>query len=122
MIKGYKILLCDDSVLMLKKLKEGIMRCCEDVEIYEAKNGKMAIELFQQHRPDLIFMDAVMPIKDGMQATKEIKKIDANAKVIITSSERMQVDIRNAKSIGTCEFIQKPWEQKNIENVIRKMI
>lgn len=122
MTKAFKILLCDDSVLMRKKLKESIVLSCNIAEILEAKNGQMAVDMYKEHRPELVFMDIVMPEKDGIQAVKEIKEFDATAKVVMVSSTGTQANLRKAIEAGAYEFIQKPWENAAIENIINKLL
>jgi two-component system, chemotaxis family, chemotaxis protein CheY len=117
-----KILICDDSILMRRKLRESIELCCKDVQIIEAKDGNLAVQMYMEHRPGLVFMDIVMPEKDGIQAVREIKEYDANAKVVMASSTGTQSNLRKAIEAGAYEFVQKPWEQSTIESIISKLI
>jgi len=122
MSKVLKVLVCDDSILMRRKLKESIELCCDSVVIVEAKDGQMAVEMYAEHKPNLVFMDIVMPVKDGIQAVKEIKLYDAEAKVVMASSTGTQANLRKAIEAGAYEFVQKPWEQTTIENIIKKLL
>ena len=117
-----KILICDDSILMRRKLRESIELCCNDVQIIEAKDGALAVQMYKEHRPGLVFMDIVMPEKDGIQAVREIKEYDADAKVVMASSTGTQSNLRKAIEAGAYEFVQKPWEQSTIESIISKLI
>ena len=117
-----KILICDDSILMRRKLRESIELCCNDVQILEAKDGNLAVQMYMEHRPALVFMDIVMPEKDGIQAVREIKEYDADAKVVMASSTGTQSNLRKAIEAGAYEFVQKPWEQSTIESIISKLI
>lgn len=107
---------------MRKKLKESIVLSCNIAEILEAKNGQMAVDMYKEHRPELVFMDIIMPEKDGIQAVKEIKEFDATAKVVMVSSTGTQANLRKAIEAGAYEFIQKPWENAAIENIINKLL
>jgi two-component system, chemotaxis family, chemotaxis protein CheY len=122
MAKVLKVLVCDDSILMRRKLKESIELCYDSLVIVEAKDGQMAVEMFIEHKPDLVFMDIVMPVKDGIQAVKEIKLYDANARVVMASSTGTQANLRKAIEAGAYEFVQKPWEQTTIESIIKKLL
>lgn len=122
MPRGLKVLVCDDSILMRRKLKESIQLCCDYAEILEAKDGVIAIDLYKQYKPDIVFMDIVMPEKNGIESVKEIKSFDAGAKVVMASSTGTQSNLRKAIEAGAYEFIQKPWEQSTIENIIKKLL
>lgn len=117
-----KVLVCDDSILIRRKLKESIEMCCDFAVIVEAKDGQMAVDMYIEHKPDLVFMDIVMPQKDGIEAVKEIKLIDADAKVVMASSTGTQANLRKAIEAGAYEFVQKPWEQSTIEGIIKKLL
>jgi two-component system, chemotaxis family, chemotaxis protein CheY len=117
-----KVLICDDSILIRRKLTESIKMCCDFAVIVEAKDGQMAVDLYKEHKPDLVFMDIVMPEKDGIEAVKEIKLVDAGAKVVMASSTGTQANLRNAIAAGAYEFIQKPWEQSTIERIIKELL
>ena len=76
--------------------------------IGSAKNGKEAIEMFKSFsdKPDLIVMDHRMPVKDGLEASKEILKIDKNLKIIFVSADNTVKE--EALSMGVVNFTDKP--------------
>jgi two-component system, chemotaxis family, chemotaxis protein CheY len=117
-----KVLVCDDSILIRKRLKESIQSCCASAVIVEAKDGQMAVDMYVEHKPDLIFMDIVMPVKGGIEAVKEIKLINPDVKVVMASSTGTQANLRKAIEAGAYEFIQKPWEQSTIESIMGKLL
>lgn len=122
MLKILKVLVCDDSILMRRKLKQSIELCCQNVVVVEAEDGQVAVDMYKLHKPDLVFMDIVMPIKSGIEAVKDIKEFDSLARVIMASSTGTQANLRKAIEAGAYEFIQKPWEQASIENIINKLL
>ena len=81
------ILICDDAAFMRMMIKGILGKGGYDV-VGEAENGLKAVEKYKELSPDLVLMDITMPEMDGIQAVKEIKKIDANAKVIMCSASR----------------------------------
>ncbi|NLM36219.1 MAG: response regulator [Clostridiales bacterium] len=115
-----KILICDDSILMRKKLKESI-NSCGTFEILEATDGEKAVEIYKEVKPALVFMDIVMPVKDGIQAVTEIKEFDSNAKVVMASSSGTKEHLKKAIKAGAFEFIQKPWEQEQITRIVNNL-
>lgn len=116
-----KILICDDSMLMRKKLK-GSLSLCGSFDILEATDGQKAIDIYKEKNPDLVFMDIVMPVKDGIQAVSEIKDFDENAKVVMASSSGTKENLKKAIKAGAFEFIQKPWEQEQINKIVSNFI
>lgn len=115
-----KVLICDDSILMRKKLKESLNQC-GSFEFLEATNGQAAIDTYKEKNPDLVFMDIVMPIKDGIQAVTEIAEFDKNAKVVMASSSGTKENLKKAIKAGAYEFIQKPWEQDQIAKIVSNL-
>ena len=116
-----KILICDDSILMRKRLRESLS-LCNSFDILEATDGQKAVDIYKETNPDLVFMDIVMPIKDGITAVSEIKTFDKNAKVVMASSSGTKEHLRKAIEAGAFEFIQKPWEQEQIANIVNNFL
>lgn len=116
-----RVLICDDSILIRKKLRDTLEKCkCE--EIFEAENGNVAVELVKVNNPDLIFMDIIMPDKDGIEALKEIMEMNPNAKVVMASSVGTNEHLKKAIENGAYDFIQKPISLESITNLIEKVL
>lgn len=116
-----RVLICDDSVLIRKKLRSTLEKCkCE--EIYEAENGNVAVEVARDKNPDLILMDIVMPEKDGIEALEEIINFNPNAKVVMASSAGTKDHLKKALDKGAYDFIQKPISLEAITNLIEKIL
>ncbi len=115
-----KVLVCDDSILIRKKLKECLLECgC--MEVFEALDGQQAIDIYKQHQPDLVFMDIVMPVKGGIEAVAEILEFNSHAKVVMASSSGTKTHLRRALEAGAYEFIQKPFEEAQIKNIVNNL-
>lgn len=119
--ENYKILICDDSILMRKKLKDSI-NLCGQFEYLEAEEGQRAIDIYKEERPNIVFMDIVMPVKDGITAVSEILSYDPSAKVVMASSAGTKDNLKRALKAGAFEFIQKPWNQEQIKKIICSLI
>ncbi len=118
--KTMKVLVCDDSILIRKKLKDCLLDCgC--VEVIEALDGQNAIDLYKEHKPNLVFMDIVMPVKTGIEAVKEIVEFDKSAKIVMASSSGTKTHLKNALEAGAYEFIQKPFEESTIKNILENL-
>lgn len=87
------ILICDDAAFMRMMIKDILTKNGYNVA-GEAENGMKAVEKFKEVNPDLVLMDITMPEMDGIQALKEIKKLDGGAKVIMCSAMGQQARLR----------------------------
>ena len=117
-ISGKKVLVCDDSVLARKQLMDAVKEISQGAVFIEGKNGTEAVELYKSEKPDLVFMDIVMPEKDGNTALSEIKDFDNDAVIIIVSSVGTQDQLKKAIQLGAKDFIQKPFEKNQIKEII----
>lgn len=123
--KGYKdmakIMLCDDATFMrltLKKILEGVGHEI----VAEAGNGLEAVENYDIFHPEIVLMDITMPEMDGIEAVKEIKKIDPAAKVIMVSAMGQQDKVFAAIAAGAKDFVVKPFESQRIIDCIKKYV
>ena len=113
-----KILIGDDSILARKQLKD-IIAQYGGTTFVEAAIGQEAIDKFKSDKPDIVFLDIVMPVKDGIAAVKEIRESDPKAVIIIVSSVGTQAQLKNAIEAGAKDFIQKPLNVEQIERVLK---
>ena len=88
----------------------------------EAENGRMAVEKFNQLKPDLILMDITMPEMDGIQALKKIKEVDAGANVIMCSAMGQQAMVIEAIQSGAKDFIVKPFQAERVLEAVKKVV
>ena len=108
-----KILIVDDAAFMRMMLKDILIKNGFEV-CGEACNGKEAIERYKELNPDLITLDITMPNMDGLEALKEIRNINKDAKVIIFSSIGQQGMVLEAIQNGAIDFIVKPFKSERI--------
>ena len=116
------ILVGDDSALARKQLKDILVGIRDDLEFIEASNGQEAIDKFKELHPSMVFLDIVMPVKDGIAATSEIIAADSNAKIIIVSSVGTQAHLKNAIEAGAKDFIQKPIRAEQVTAIFNTYI
>lgn len=115
-----KILVCDDSILARKSLS-GILNSFGYTDIVEVANGQDAIDKCRDINPDIIFLDIVMPVKDGVTATNEIKSFMPDANIIIVSSVGTQTHLKEAIKAGARDFIQKPIDDELLKQVLENI-
>ena len=102
----FKVLICDDSILARKSLS-GYLSTLGVTNISEVANGQDAVEFCKNEKPDIAFLDIIMPVKDGITATKEIVELKNDTIIIMCSSVGTQTHLREAIKAGAKDFIQK---------------
>ena len=116
-ISDLKILICDDSLLARKNLRDGLkgLGCKNITEVFD---GQSAVESYKNDRPDVVFLDIVMPVKDGITAAREICASDPDAYIVMVSSVGTQGHLREAIKAGARDFLQKPTTPEQIRNAL----
>jgi len=112
-----KILVCDDSILSRRQMKN-MLSSITECSILEAENGEIAITKYKENKPDIVFLDIVMPIKDGLTTARELKALDADVYMIIASSVGTQNSIKEALTAGVKDFVQKPIDKTQLIRII----
>ncbi|SDZ03002.1 two-component system, chemotaxis family, response regulator CheY [Proteiniborus ethanoligenes] len=119
MAKG--ILIVDDAAFMRMMIKDILTKNGFNVA-GEAENGAKAIEKYKELSPELVIMDITMPEVDGIQAVKEIKKIDSSAKIVMCSAMGQQAMVIEAIQAGAKDFIVKPFQADRVIEAVKKVI
>ena len=104
-LKTMKLLIVDDYTdvrILLRNLFEDYFD-----EIIEASDGNIAVELYKKHLPDWVFMDIKMEHMDGITATKEIKRFDENAKIIVVTLYEDDQTKESVMNAGAYEIVSK---------------
>ena len=111
-----KILIVDDELDVCRFAKSFFE--ARDFIVLTASSGQEGLQMFVEHRPDIILIDVKMPGMDGVMLLKEIKKIYKNAEAIMVSGiEDMDV-IEEAKRQGAKEYITKPLVLEELEKTV----
>jgi len=115
-----RVLIADDSEFMRNLLREILEG---DFEIVgEAENGVEAVDLYNEHEPDIVMMDIVMPIRSGIEATNEITDENPDAKVIMCTSVGQEEKMKEAIKAGASGYITKPFQKPNVLEAINDVI
>jgi DNA-binding NarL/FixJ family response regulator len=102
-----RVLVADDHYLVRFGLV-ALIHTKADMEVAaEACDGAQAIVLYEAHHPDLVLMDTRMPIKDGIEATIQIRKKFGNARILMLTAFDGDVDIRRALDAGARGYVLK---------------
>lgn len=115
------ILVVDDAAFMRMMIKDVLTKNGYLVS-GEAENGQKAIEKYKELTPELVIMDITMPEVDGIQAVKEIKKLDPNAKIVMCSAMGQQAMVIESIQAGARDFIVKPFQADRVIEAVKKVI
>src|SRR5215475_6361028 len=102
-----RILIADDHFVVRMGLL-GVVNTEPDMEVVgEAADGAQVVELFRKLNPDLVLMDLRMPVKDGIAATREIKTIHPDARILMLTTYDGDTDIHRAMQAGAQGYVLK---------------
>jgi DNA-binding NarL/FixJ family response regulator len=116
-----RILLADDHFIARKGLI-GSLSAEKDLEIVaEASNGVQVVEMFANHRPDLVLMDVRLPLQDGLQAAQAIRHDFPEARIVMLTVSDADEDIIGAVDIGVAGYLSKSVEREQLLIAIRQV-
>lgn len=114
-----KILIAEDDELMLKTLEFRLKR--DGHEILLARDGKAALDLIDQHIPNLVITDIMMPYSTGLEIVGSVKqKYPDKIKVIVLSGLGQESVILEAFRLGADDYITKPFSPNELSVRIRR--
>jgi CheY-like chemotaxis protein len=115
-----KVLIVDDSAIMRMMVKN-ILGQILPAEVFEAGNGKAAIEHLIAGPVDLVLVDVHMPEMGGLDLLKTVKGLPAtkDIPVIVVSSDTDQVQIDEAMSLGAVTYVTKPFRKEALEEALK---
>jgi CheY-like chemotaxis protein len=100
---------------------------CEYLELLNVKvvgrgyNGREAVDLYIQHKPDVVFLDILMPEYDGIYALENIRKIDPNAYVVIITAVVDNASKNKIATLNPNHIVTKPFEPESIAEILENI-
>jgi len=91
-------------------------------EVHSATDAASAMQLFEQHSPDIIFIDIILPGKSGLEVAKEIREINPKQIIVIVSASNDMGNISEAVKIGVNNFIRKPIDTDKMIDVLKDIV
>ncbi|MGB9721053.1 MAG: sigma-54-dependent transcriptional regulator [bacterium] len=114
------ILIIDDEVLTLNNLKRALEK--EGYEIFLADTGETGIKIFQEHYPNLVLVDLMLPGIDGIEILKRIKEIDENTVVVMITAYEIIEKAVQAMKLGAYDYLLKPFKITDLKVTIRRAL
>ncbi len=116
-----RAVLADDEALMRDQLRARLAELWPELEIVaEAKNGAEALQLVEEHRPEVVFLDIRMPVKTGVQAARDIARLDGRVPemVFVTAYDEYAID---AFQQGVIDYVLKPAERERLAVTVERL-
>ena len=121
-MKKSRILIVDDHALLRHGLKS-IIQYQKDMKVVgEAENGRLAVQLAKELSPDLVIMDLVMPVMDGVEASRLIKADSPDTKILILTTFGTSADIVRALDAGATGAVMKDTPDDKLLSAMRRII
>ena len=108
-----EILIADDAPFIREIVKQ-VFKDTDVKIIGEAADGEEIVKLATAKKPHVILMDLVMPKKSGIEATKEIKVLSPETKVIAFSTIDQNSMVLKALEAGCCDYVTKPFKSEDL--------
>ena len=122
-MKRLKILIVDDVMIMRKVLKE-ILAAHNKADphiILEAVDGTDALFMYNQTKPDIVFLDIAMPDYDGKTIVKELLEIDSKVKIIMYTGSSDKMSVIECIRTGAKDYVVKPPNRQRVIKALEKV-
>lgn len=119
---GKKILVVDDEPHVIKSLTFVLTK--EGYDVSSAENGEDAMIKIRQSKPSLVFLDVMMPKKNGYEVCQEVKKDSGlrDIRVIMLTAKGQEADREKGLDVGADEFMTKPFSPMGIVDKVKELI
>ncbi|WP_367754386.1 response regulator transcription factor [Flavobacterium sp. WC2430] len=121
MSESKKILLAEDNSILSLLLKFKLEK--EGYKLFMAINGKEAIEIIEEHSPDLILTDIMMPFVSGLEVISHVRnKLEYVTPIIVFSSAGQEEMVLKAFNLGATDFMSKPFSPNELSIRIKRLL
>ncbi len=117
-----KILVVDDSKLARSILIKTLNEIEPGAEVMQAENGLIAVELYKEHAPSVVFLDLTMPVMDGYEALKQIIAFNPKAQVVIVSADIQAQAQSMVLEIGAKMMVPKPINSEKMASIFQQLV
>lgn len=119
-LKEMVILFVEDEEDIRESMTDYLNRRCDHVIV--GSNGEEGLELYRQHRPDLVITDINMPKMTGLEMAAEIKKLDSHAYIIVTTAHSDEEFFMDSINVGVFSYVLKPLDREQLMAVIKRVV
>ncbi len=122
---SYNILIVDDSSVIRKMVKKTLEIAEVPIKnLFEASNGKEALDILDKNWVDIVFADINMPVMTGIEMVEKMSESDIISKipVIIISSDGSEERIAHLRELGIKGYLRKPFQPEDIRDIVNKFL
>ena len=120
-----KLLIADDEA-HIRMLLEQTLEDLEDegVELLQATNGGEALEMIQQEKPAMVFLDVMMPVMNGMEVCEKVKKElgMTDIYIVLLTAKGQEMDKQQGKDVGANQYMTKPFDPDTLLVLAEKVL
>lgn len=122
MVAKKKVMIVEDQFFLAEMIRTRLEFL--GYEVVYAEHGARALELLQKDLVDLIIMDVMMPVMDGIEATKRIRsdKLTKNIPIIVLTARARAEDRQQVMDAGATDYIAKPFESSQLTTMVEKWL
>jgi NarL family two-component system response regulator LiaR len=120
MTESISVLLVDDHFMVREGVRAFLVTQPDITVVGEAGSGEEAIRLAEQHVPDVVLMDLIMPEMDGVEATRRVKQVSPRSQVVVLTSYHEDEHIFPALKAGALSYVLKDLSAQDLAAAVRK--
>jgi DNA-binding response OmpR family regulator len=111
---GKKVLIADDEPNIVAALEYLLQR--NGYQVHVARNGDEALKLIEQHQPDLVLLDVMMPLRSGYDVCQRVREREdwRHIKIVMLSAKGRDVEVNKGMSLGADLYITKPFSTSEL--------
>lgn len=118
LLKQFSVMHVEDDTSVRESLMRFLKRRFET--IYSAKDGAEGLEIYKEHKPDIVITDIQMPVMDGVEMSRLIKEINPEALIIVTTAFNEKPYMEKTEEIGITDYLKKPVVKDDLMASLRK--
>lgn len=118
----FKVLVVDDEPFICRSLSFVLRK--DNYEVLEARNGEEALKKIREHRPDLVFLDVMMPKVNGFEVTRIVRADETlrHIKIILLTARGQESDRATGEAVGADDYMTKPFSPTRIVERTREIL
>lgn len=114
------VLIVDDAAFSRRMLRKYLE--AEGCQVLEATNGQQALDMIQQHQPDCILTDLLMPDIDGFQLLQTLRDQGCTVPIAILTADVQDTSRQRGVELGAARFINKPVKENEVRETVRQLL